>query len=63
MQWLLAPEPHNVLVEAKVVEDLILSAAYHAAENKQTWLRRALIVAPDAVERIAAATIGQRQNP
>ena len=34
MQWLLSPEPDNVLVEAKVEEDLILSVAYHAAENK-----------------------------
>ncbi len=62
MQWLLSPEPVPEKPLAPIVEDLLMSQAYHEAQNKRTYLARALLLTPSLVEEIAVKTVGQRES-
>nr|XP_022286235.1 uncharacterized protein LOC111099145 [Crassostrea virginica] len=62
MHWILAPEPPVPQVCVPIIDDLLASPEFLAAEHPMTWLRQKLIVNDDQIQQIAALTVGQKDN-
>ena len=63
MHWILSPEPNEDPVPVPLVEDLIMSEDFLAAENRPTFLQEKMALTPDMTEQAAKLTTGQRENP
>ena len=58
LHWILSEEPNTQTSPVPLIEDLLISEEYVAAENSKTWLRRNINLSPEKIVEAA----GQREN-
>lgn len=52
MHWILEPEPPVPQVCVPIIDDLLASPEFLAAEHPSTWLRQKLIVNEDQIQQV-----------
>jgi hypothetical protein len=62
LHWILAEEPKADGSPVPLIEDLLTSKDYIAADDSKTWLRKSLILSPEKIMEAAFISTGQREN-